>query len=228
MKLSVIVPIAPSEIVETEFLDNLKILHAGSELIFVSENTGIHDNLKISIPGVDIRFLTSDPGRANCLNTGALNSSGDSLWFLHADSRFNEMNISSLLDSIERYPGALLYFDLAFYNAPILMKLNEWGALFRCRILDTPFGDQGLYISKNIFNSLGGFPEYAAYGEDHLFVRNARRKHIPVKPVKTSLYTSPRKYIENGWLKTTLLHLYLWQKQIYIDNKKHSNRQNAI
>jgi len=204
------------------------MLPAGSEIIFVSSKTGIDDSLKINIPGINIRCLTSDPGRANCLNSGALNSSGDYLWFLHADSRLNKMNISSLLDSISRYPEALLYFDLAFYNASILMKLNEWGALFRCRILDTPFGDQGLCISKNIFNSLGGFPENAPYGEDHLFVRNARREHIPIKPVNTSLYTSSRKYVENGWLKTTLLHLCLWQKQIYHDNKKHSNRQNAI
>lgn len=220
MKISIIVPVAPSEDLETRFLDDLKKLPAGSELIFVSAENGITDNITTRITGIDMRHIAAGPGRAVCLNAGAENSSGDYLWFLHADSRFRDDTVASLLEAINRHPDSLLYFDIIFYDASMMMKLNELGVYFRTRCLKTPFGDQGFCIKKDLYIALGGFPEDAPYGEDHLFVRNAVRKRIPVKPVKSVLYTSARKYRENGWLRTTLLHLFLWQKQIYHDNKK--------
>jgi len=221
MKLSVIVPIAPSENVEIQFLDSLKMLPAGSELVFVSVNDTVPDNINIIIPGIDVRYLPAKSGRAHCLNAGISDSSGDYLWFLHADSRFGRNAVPSLLAAIGRHPGALLYFDIVFDDAPVLMKLNEWGVYFRTRFLNTPFGDQGLCIRKDICSLLGGFSEDAPYGEDYLFVRNALRKDIPVKPVRAVLHTSARKYRKNGWFKTTVLHLYLWRKQVCADNKKH-------
>jgi glycosyltransferase involved in cell wall biosynthesis len=225
MKLSVIVPVAPFENISPFFTDRLCDLPAGSEIIFVFADSNIRNNIKIKLPGIKIKLISAKPQRANCLNAGALCASGDFLWFLHADSKLNENNISFLLKAINQNPDALLYFYLAFEKgSPLLMKLNEWGAFFRSRCLDTPFGDQGLCIKKDLYNFLGGYNEDVPYGEDHLFVRNVRRKKIQVIPVGTPLFTSARKYIKNGWFRTTVNHLFLWQKQIYYDIIKHRKK----
>ena len=123
--------------------------------------------------------------------------------------------------AIDKHPQELLYFNLAFYDGPKLMKINEWGVRFRTYFLKTPFGDQGLCIKKDIFSQLGKYPEDVACGEDHLLVRQARRKNIKLMRIKSKIYTSGRKYEANGWVKTTILHLYLSVKQAHEDNKEH-------
>ncbi len=224
LKLSVIVPVAPSEDLSEAFIESLRLLPAGTEIISVTAEECCMDEAGRRLSGFDFRRITAGSGRALCLNAGAMASSGEYLWFLHADSRFDGQAVSSLLAAIDRNTDALLYFDLVFDDAPLLMKLNEWGVYFRIRCLDTPFGDQGFCIRKDIYNFIGGYPEDAPYGEDHLFVREAARRHVPVKPVRAVLYTSARKYRNNGWLRTTVLHLYLWRKQVYYDNKKHRKK----
>lgn len=225
MNLSVIVPLAPFEELNKSFIMDLRLLPAGTEILFVSAEFSNCDIVKSGIPGFKVRHITAGNGRARCLNAGALNSSGDYLWFIHADSRFDRHTVPSLLAAIKLYPDVLLYFDLVFDDASILMKLNEWGVYFRTRFLGTPFGDQGFCVRKDLYNLTGGFPEDAIYGEDHLFIRNVRRNHVHIKPVKAVLYTSARKYRKNGWFRTTIMHLYLWQKQIYYDNRKHRGKK---
>ncbi|MEQ9072145.1 MAG: hypothetical protein RLO18_35800, partial [Gimesia chilikensis] len=62
---------------------------------------------------------------------------------------------------------------------------------------------------KDAFHSLGGFDESAAYGEDHLLVWKARQVGLRLKCTGADIATSARKYRERGWLKVTLLHLWL-------------------
>jgi GT2 family glycosyltransferase len=95
------------------------------------------------------------------------------------------------------------------------MCINRWGVHFRSRILKVPFGDQGFCIRKDMFQILGGFPDNVPYGEDHIFVWKARQQGVKLQPVCSTLYTSARKYKKHGWLKTTLLHQYLWVKQAW-------------
>jgi hypothetical protein len=97
------------------------------------------------------------------------------------------------------------------------MKINELGVWFRTRILKTPFGDQCLCMSKNVFDDLGGYPTDVLCGEDHMLIRKARRKGVHIVPIKAKVQTSARKYLKNGWAKTTFGHLYLWRKQVLQD-----------
>jgi GT2 family glycosyltransferase len=94
------------------------------------------------------------------------------------------------------------------------MKINSWGANMRARFFGIPFGDQGFCIEKQLFETLGGYSETAPYGEDHLFVWRAHKAGVKLNRVPARLTTSARKYQQNGWLKTTLLHQYLWIKQL--------------
>lgn len=221
MKLSVIIPIGFKEKQLNSLLDQLRDLPKNSEIILVTSDEDNLKHIETNDSDLVIKKILSASGRARSMNLGSDKATGEFLWFLHADSKLDNNSISSLLKAIDKNPEQLLYFNLAFYDGPKLMKINEWGVRFRTYFLKTPFGDQGLCIRKDIFSRLGKYPENVACGEDHLLVRQARRKNIKLMRIKSNIYTSGRKYEANGWVKTTILHLYLSVKQAHEDNKKH-------
>ena len=194
-KISVIIPLSKDEVEHKDLISS------------------IHDDIEI--------ILSSEETRAISLNKGAEKSTGEYLWFLHADSEIDSHAISALQKAIQKNPASLLYFDLTFAkNSSPIMILNAWGAWLRSHILKVPFGDQGFCISRKLFENIGGFPEGIEYGEDHLFVWRARQKNISIKSVGAKIYTSARKYKKYGWLKTTLMHQYLWIKQAWPEWRK--------
>lgn len=173
------------------------------------EPTALLDQLP---PEIEI-ILSQEAGRAASLNAGAAKAKGAYLWFLHADSSLPDDAWQKLQQAIADKPKALHYFDLAFAGGGWLMKINSWGANMRSRFFGCPFGDQAFCIEKQLFEALGGYPETAPYGEDHLFVWQAHKADVKLNRIAARLITSARKYQQNGWLKTTLLHQYLWLKQ---------------
>lgn len=221
--LSIIIPLGPDETDWPPLLDQLAILPVGTEVLLVG-----HDHqrpppplrpggeLPSELQHLNWHWFTAPKGRAQQLNKGASEASGDYLWFLHADSQLTSANLEALKRQIGQHPGGLYYFDLWFYDkhSPWL-RINEWGARFRSNWLGVPFGDQGLCLSQQHFNALGGYPETAPYGEDHLLVWAARQHGLVLRPCRSALATSARKYQQRGWGKLTLTYQFLWIKQAW-------------
>lgn len=173
-------------------------------------------------------IIVSGSSRAKQLNEGAKKATRDFLWFLHADSRLALKALYSLPKSLDKNPEALHYFNLRFLpDGPPLMFMNEIGCWIRSRILGIPFGDQGFAISRKNFDRIGGFPEDALYGEDHLFVWRARQKKIPLIAVGASLYTSARRYVQTGWAKLTWTYAHRWIRQAWKELKKIYQKERA-
>lgn len=213
-KISIIIPVAPNEKIHNELQRQLFLAPDDWEILICSEqepDKGLLFDLRF-------RWIKSKTGRANCLNEGARKASGHFLWFLHADSVLVEGTYDRLRKIAEHNLSELYYFDLRFLrlsNHPVRPK--EIGVLFRSRCLHTPFGDQGFFLKKELFDTYGPYSIEAAYGEDHLFVRTLRRNNIKITTIGLPLFTSPRKYEQNGWIKVTVLHQYLWIKQALED-----------
>lgn len=216
--LSVIIPIAPSDDTwKTLWLDLISIPN-DVQIFLVGPKKPAE-----KLPN-RIMWVESEIGRANQMNKGAEISDSEFLWFLHADSRFVKDTFSSLIKSLEKNPNDLYYFDLEFLkDGPWFMFINAIGANIRSHVMGIPFGDQGLFLSKKNFNIIGGFPNDVPYGEDHVFVWRAWQKGITVSPTNAVIKTSARKYKTNGWLKITLLHLWLTLKQAWPEKQKLKN-----
>lgn len=221
LKLSVIVPLAPGEDAWRRLVPDLTALMQSQSFPAERSNAlGISSEVLFAGPSKPeglpstVRWVDAPKGRGRQMNAAAATAGGEYLWFLHADSRLPVGTFHRLLASLEEAPKALHYFDLSFgHEADRWERLNAYGAWLRSRVLYLPFGDQGFCLSRDSFTRLGGFPEDARYGEDHLLVWAALRQGVAVKPVGARLVTSPRKYRERGWLKTTLMHQYLTYKQ---------------
>jgi len=213
--VGIIIPIAPDENSWEKLWIDLKFLPDDVKIFLVGTKKPTTE-----IPN-KIRWIQSDLGRANQMNKGAEIANCEFLWFLHADSRFSSNTFKSLTEALTKNPNNLYYFDLEFLNdGPWLMFINAIGANIRSHLLGIPFGDQGLFLSKKNFDLIGGFPNDVPYGEDHVFVWRARQNGITVSPANSVIKTSARKYQERGWLKVTLLHLWLTIKQAWPERQK--------
>ena len=188
-QLSIILPLAPDETQQQQLLADLATNSLQAEII-----------------------QTSEENRATSLNLGAKQALGQWLWFLHADSRINQDNLRALKNSLNQDQDrlALHYFDLGFKDSGPLLNSTALGANLRSRLLGCPYGDQGFCISKQLFLDLGGFPENRPYGEDLLLVWRAHQTGVPLQRIPSTLFTSARKYRQQGWLKVTLLHQWYW------------------
>ena len=205
-EISIIIPLAPHE---TELKELVKTLKNRDDIeIIVVSSIEQKD-------GDGVRNIKSAAGRAQAMNAGAKAAKSKFLWFLHADTQLTNDNIESLQRALKENSDALYYFNLLFDNELSKMKINNYGVWFRSHILGVPFGDQGFCIKKDYFDHIGGYPEQAPYGEDHLFVWYARQYGLPLRCTGTELVTSSRKYQQEGWLKITLLFQYRWIKQAF-------------
>ena len=153
-----------------------------------------------------IPIIISKKTRAISLNEGARKTTSDYILFLHADSKIEDDTIENLINYIKaRNVDGMYYFSLKFDNGKIL-RLNSIGANLRSLWFSLPYGDQGFCISRKLFMKTGGFPENVNYGEDLYFVLKLKKMGISILNNQNYIITSSRKYLNNGWLITTLQH----------------------
>ena len=211
-EISIIIPIAAHETAWKFLLrDLIDASFRGEIILSAQEDPSESDKLYFSESSqARISWIFSPPGRAHQMNNGAKVASGKILWFLHADTRLSHRAVPSLLESIRQNDRALFFFDLKFTSdGPKAIWLNTFGVWIRSHLFRLPFGDQGLALRRELFENLGEFNTLAQYGEDHLLIWRAHQCRVPVISVGTSISTSARKYRVNGWMRTTLKHLYL-------------------
>ena len=196
--LSVIIPVGPEENAWKTILADLSVLPADAEIIIAAATEcpgDFQSVLRTKGFTRGVKWLKSPKGRAQQMNAGAKAAHRSTLWFVHADSRISQLAIASLKRSLEKKQSAIHFFNLVFLDdGPALTRINTAGVWIRSHVLRLPFGDQGLCVSRAIFQKLGGFNERALYGEDHLFIWKARQKGVPLVCTGGWLGTSARKY----------------------------------
>ena len=216
LKLSIVIPVGPGDTAWRDLLDDLAVLKGAAEVILVAPTGETPPDFVPADHGLRIpaRWQEAPAGRARQQNAGAADAAGETLWFLHADSRLTAAATNAAMAFCGH--AALGYFNLEFdTDGPWLTRLNALGARLRSRWLGLPFGDQGLLLPRRLFDAIGGFDESLHAGEDHALVWAARRAGIPLASVGVALRTSGRRYAEHGWLRTTLHHASLTVTQAY-------------
>ena len=150
------------------------------------------------------RVLRSPPGRALQMNAGARAASGSILLFLHADTRLTPGFDSTVLSALQK-PGVVAgAFRLRIDVPGLSLRAIERAVEIRSRLLQMPYGDQGIFVPNETFHELGGFPELPVM-EDFEFVRRLRRRGriwIASLPVTTS----GRRWQELGPWRTTWIN----------------------
>jgi rSAM/selenodomain-associated transferase 2 len=171
-----------------------------SEVIVV--DGGSTDTTTREAAAAGARILAAPRGRGAQLDMGAREARGEWLVFLHADTWLDRGWSGALrgLDSV--VVGGAFRFSLDSPRARY--RIVEAGVRLRCATLGLPFGDQALFVRRQIFALAGGFGR-APILEDVDFVRRLRRHGRLAFPAAPAL-TSARRWEERGFLRTTLLN----------------------
>ena len=200
-RVSVIIPVWRDAEHFRELLSH-PTLTAADELIVAATHDEI-DELAALVPTPSpVRLVASPPGRAAQMNAGAAAASGDWLVFLHVDSKLPVGWMDDLMTA-NREPdivGGAFRFALA--SRDTRARVIEWGVRQRVRWFNLPYGDQGLFVRRAVFNELGGYRRLPIM-EDVEFVRRLRRRgrlHHSHRP----LVTSARRWEREGWIGRTL------------------------
>lgn len=146
-------------------------------------------------------ILSKQKGRAIQMNIGAHESSGEILYFLHADS-FPPKNFDKyILDKVEQGVESGCY-RMRFDSKHHLLRFSGWCTRFNINLFRG--GDQSLFITYRLFESLGGFDESLTIMEDcDMVARIRERSRFAILPHQ--LVTSARKYRRNGYYRLQFL-----------------------
>ncbi|MBW1704472.1 MAG: TIGR04283 family arsenosugar biosynthesis glycosyltransferase [Deltaproteobacteria bacterium] len=150
------------------------------------------------------RVEMSSRGRALQQNRGAASAGGRVLLFLHADSRLPTGYINHVFEILmdtETVAGAFRF--KTNLDSP-LMNLIELMTNIRSQYFKLPYGDQGLFIRKSIFELVGGFPD-VPIAEDLFLVRRLSKKGR-IRIASVHVVTSGRRWQTLGLFRTTLIN----------------------
>lgn len=208
-QLSVVIPVGPNDQSWRKLIDELAVF--GTELdIVLAACFKQPDDIELA---QNVSWVQSAKGRATQLNAGAKYTPRNFIWFLHADTQLTSKVMPSVQDYIKSAENTLGYFKLRFANdGPQQTQLNALAANIRSRLFGLPFGDQGFILSKRLFTQLNGFDETVILGEDLDFVVRIKAANVTLQELPAELITSARRYQQQGWLMTSIRHIYLtWQ-----------------
>jgi rSAM/selenodomain-associated transferase 2 len=172
------------------------------EVIVVDGGSGDATRAQAAAHGV--RVSRCPAGRARQMNQGAALAQGDLFFFLHADSRlpvgYDDIIRRTLAH--DRVAAGAFSFGIDA-DSPGLRFIASWANL-RSRCLGLPYGDQGLFLSAERFQSCGGFPDISIM-EDVVMVHRLR-KTGRIITVPQRIQTSSRRWERLGVLQTTLIN----------------------
>lgn len=211
--LSIVIPVGPGDASYTGLLERMAACPTNCQIVLSACEPLSLSSAGPARPGVELIEIHGPPGRAAQLNRGIAAATSETLWLMHADSRPD----AAALRAATRFAASaredamrMGWFPLAFAaDGPRLALLNAHGANLRSRLLQMPFGDQAWLMSQTLFDRVGGFDEDFGRGEDLDFIVRARRAGAHLERLEPAIQTSARRYRDQGWLPTTLAHLWL-------------------
>ena len=145
-------------------------------------------------------------GRAAQMNYGARQAQGDALLFLHADTRLPPNGLARIRDALARPGVEAGTFRLSFDTPTPLLRFYAWCT--RWPWIRLCFGDRGLFVEREAFAAVGGYPDWPIFEDLELAARLHMRGGFRFLP--DAVTTSARRFRKNGTVRQQLHNLYLW------------------
>jgi rSAM/selenodomain-associated transferase 2 len=197
MNISVIVPVLNEEKTIAATLAALLTL-APYEIIIV--DGGSTDRTRELAAKFQVKAISSERGRGRQMNRGADEANGEVLLFLHADTRLptSALNDIKVALSEPRYLGGRFDVELAgeHWILPLVSRLIS----YRSRLSKVATGDQALFVRREVFERMRGFPDMPLL-EDIAFCRTLKRLG-DVACLRSRVITSARRWEVDGVWRT--------------------------
>jgi rSAM/selenodomain-associated transferase 2 len=176
----------------------------GHEVIVV--DAGADGTAQRAAPLAD-RVITAPRGRAVQMNRGAALARGDVLLFLHADTRLPADAAQAIAAGLAQTGRAWGRFDVRLSGCQPLLRVVERLMNWRSRLTGIATGDQAIFVERELFHAVGGYPEIALM-EDIALSKRLKR-HGPPLCLGELVLTSSRRWERDGIVRTVLLMWWL-------------------
>jgi len=225
MNISVILPVLNEEKSIAATLAALAHLHTYETIVV---DGGSQDRTRGIAAEFAVKIVAAPRGRARQMNRGAAEANGDVYLFLHADTRLPATAFADIAAALgdPRYVSGR--FDVALDGRHWMLPLVARLISYRSRVSKVGTGDQALFVRREVFQRMGGFPDIPLM-EDIAFCRTLKRLG-EVACLRSRVVTSARRWESDGVWRTilrmwTLKLLYLSGvsplrlKQFYADTR---------
>jgi rSAM/selenodomain-associated transferase 2 len=221
--VSVIVPVLNEELAIGPALES--VLRLDPDEILVVDGGSLDKSREVAA-AMGVNVISSERGRARQMNLGARLARGEVLLFLHADTRLPDSALADIHRALQDPNVAGGRFDVSLDGAGWMLKMVGAMISLRSRLSRVATGDQAIFIRREIFTRLGGYPDIPLM-EDVAFSRALKRVG-KVACLKSRVVTSARRWQTEGIWRTifrmwALKSLYLlgvspfWLKRFYGD-----------
>ncbi|MCF8179727.1 MAG: TIGR04283 family arsenosugar biosynthesis glycosyltransferase [Sulfuritalea sp.] len=203
--LSIVMPVLNEAAQIVERLQGLQRLRAeGAELIVV--DGGSADGTAHLADALADRVLTAARGRAAQMNAGAAASSGRLLLFLHADTCLPQ-NAKPALFKAFNAGDVWGRFDVQIDSAQPILRIVGHMMNWRSRLTGIATGDQAIFVSRDVFERAGGFPDLPLM--EDIALSGTLKRIAPPACLRERVTTSARRWEKHGVLRTVVLMWYL-------------------
>lgn len=177
----------------------LPLVQRGAQVILV--DGGSQDGSAARARAAGFTVLDTEAGRARQMNAGARASTAATLLFLHADTRLPDGAGEAIAQALRAQVWGR--FDVNIVGRPALLRLVAFMMNRRSRLTGIATGDQGLFMRREAFDAVGGFPEQPLM-EDIEICRALKRLGRPAC-LRLKVTTSGRRWEQRGVWRTILL-----------------------
>ena len=204
--LSIIVPTLNEADGVVAHLGALQALRQRGGEVIVVDGGSSDATPELAGPLADV-VMSSRRGRAAQMNAGASCARGRVLLFLHADTRLPDGDESFLATMVADDLWAWGRFDVAIEGTHPLLRLVAWSMNLRSRLTGIATGDQAIFVRRQAFATVGGFPDIPLM-EDIALSRRLKSLGRPLC-LKQRAITSGRRWEQRGLLRTIVLMWWL-------------------
>jgi rSAM/selenodomain-associated transferase 2 len=206
LKISIIVPaLNEAEGIAAVLAALAPLRNRGHEVIVVDGGSS-DDTAALALHAAD-RVVAVPRGRASQMNAGAALARGEVLLFLHADTRLPQHADARILEGLAASGRAWGRFDVRIEGASVLLPAIAFFMNLRSRATGIATGDQAMFVRRDAFRSVGGFPPLELM-EDIALSTSLRRISQPLCLADKAV-TSGRLWERRGVLRTVFLMWWL-------------------
>jgi rSAM/selenodomain-associated transferase 2 len=150
-----------------------------------------------------VRWVGAPRGRGAQMNAGARVARGDLFVFLHVDTDLTTDHLAALRQAAGDPGVGAGAFELRLTPPTPFLRFIAWGANWRCRLFRLPYGDQAIFVRRDLFLALGGFSH--RHPEDLDLVLRLRRL-TRVRLLTPPVSSSGRRWLQHGNFRTSGYH----------------------
>lgn len=210
--LSVVIPaLDEAENIEATLMQLQPARRMGLLEVILADGGSTDNTQALSLPWVD-QWVNAPKGRASQLNAGAAVAKAPLLLFLHADTQLPDKFYEAIVNAVNE-DLAWGRFDVDLTGRHPMFRVIAFMMNWRSRLTGIATGDQAIFITRDLFSKVGGFPSQRLM-EDIEISRGLKKIRSPIC-LREKLITSSRKWEKQGiwrtiWLMWQLRWAYFW------------------